>query len=233
MRLQRLLDLADAPDAASFERQLVEIGQEMDFGVVTGLAVAKLPDGMVNAVRIGNTPAAFQAAFKDDDTSERDPVLRRVKRLSVPVIYDQALYVREDAADLWEQQAPFGYRTGIAVALHLPGARHFVLGLDREKPLPDDETRLTRLLADLQLLAVHAQEPAMRLFLQPAGGVSLTAREQQILRMTNEGMSAKRIADLLNCATGTVNFHLQSARVKLGVHTKHQAARKAMALGLL
>jgi DNA-binding CsgD family transcriptional regulator len=192
-----------------------------------------MPGAAPHVVRLGNMPPAFLDAFKDVDNSARDPVFQRLKTLSVPVIYDQSLYVRENVPELWEEQAPFGYRTGISVALHLPGQRHFLLGLDREKALPKSEIKLMRMLGDLQLLVVHAQETALRLFGKPQTDISLSPKEQLILRMTMQGKSAKVIGSEIHSAEATVNFHLQNARVKLGVTSKHQAALKAQSLGLI
>lgn len=233
MRLQRLLDLSQAADGDSFQRQLIELASEMEFGLVTGLVVTEMPGSPPQVVRLGNTPTAFLDSFKDTDDSARDPVFQRLKTLSVPVIYDQSLYVRENAADLWEEQASFGYRTGISVALHLPGHRHFLLGLDRDKPLPKSEVKLMRMLGDLQLLVVHAQETALRLYGKPQTDVTLSPKEQLILRMTMQGKSAKVIGAEIHSAEATINFHLQNARVKLGVTSKHQAVLKAQSLGLI
>lgn len=233
MRLQRLLDLSQAADGDSFQRQLIELANEMEFELVSGLVVTEIPGGPAQLVRVGNTPSTYLESFNDIDNSDRDPVLQRLKSLSVPVIYDQSLYVRESAGDLWEEQAPFGYRTGISVALHLPGQRHFVLGLDRDKPLPKSEVKLMRMLGDLQLLVVHAQETALRLFGRPLTNVTLSPKEQLILRMTMQGKSAKVIGAEIHSAEATINFHLQNARVKLGVTSKHQAVLKAQSLGLI
>lgn len=233
MRLQRLLDLSQAADSDSFQRQLIELAAEMEFGLVTGLVVTEMPGAPTQVVRLGNTPTAFLDSFKDTADSARDPVFQRLKTLSVPVIYDQSLYVRENAGDLWEEQASFGYRTGISVALHLPSHRHFLLGLDRDKALPKSEVKLMRMLGDLQLLVVHAQETALRLFGKPQTNVILSPKEQLILRMTMQGKSAKVIGAEIHSAEATINFHLQNARVKLGVTSKHQAVLKAQSLGLI
>ena len=233
MRLQRLLDLSQAADGDSFQRQLIDLANEMEFGLVSALVVTDMPNGPAQVVRLGNTPSAYLAAYKDSDSYSRDPVMQRLKTLSVPVIYDQDLYVREAAADLWEEQAPYGYRSGISVALHLPAQRHFVLGLDRENPLPKSEAKLMRMLGDLQLLVVHAQETALRLFGKPLTDVALSPKEQLILRMTMQGKSAKVIGAEIHSAEATINFHLQNARVKLGVTSKHQAVLKAQSLGLI
>ena len=233
MRLQRLLDLSQAADGDSFQRQLIDLANEMEFGLVSALVVTDMPCGPAQVVRLGNTPSAYLESYKDSDSYSRDPVMQRLKTLSVPVIYDQSLYVREAAADLWEEQAIFGYRNGISVALHLPGQRHFVLGLDRETALPKSEAKLMRMLGDLQLLVVHAQETALRLFGKPLTDVALSPKEQLILRMTMQGKSAKVIGAEIHSAEATINFHLQNARVKLGVSSKHQAVLKAQSLGLI
>jgi DNA-binding CsgD family transcriptional regulator len=141
------------------------------------------------------------------------------------------------AGDLWEEQAAYGYRTGVAMALHMSGGRHFYMGVDRSAPLPGDPEQVVRLLADLQLLAVFAQETAVRLLMpQVAGGderPALTAREREILQWTVAGKSSAVVGQILGISLSTVNFHLRAAMGKLGVATKHQAAAKANALGLL
>ena len=73
-------------------------------------------------------------------------------------------YADKGLVDMWEEQAGFGYSTGIAMALHLPEGRHFMLGVDRDQPLPGDPLELQRTVADLQLFAVMAQDVAMRIF---------------------------------------------------------------------
>lgn len=233
MRLQRLLDLSQATDGDSFQRQLIELANEMEFELVSGFVVTEMPNGPPQVVQLGNVPSGYLESYKDTGVGARDPVLQRLKTLSVPVIYDQSLYVRESAADIWEEQATYGYRTGVSVALHLPGQRHFILGLDREKALPKSEVKLMRMLGDLQLLVVHAQETALRLFGKPQTDVTLSPKEQLILRMTMQGKSAKVIGAEIHSAEATINFHLQNARVKLGVTSKHQAVLKAQSLGLI
>jgi DNA-binding CsgD family transcriptional regulator len=164
-------------------------------------------------------------------------LLQKLKRLSVPVIYDQTTYVKSGAADLWEQQARFGYHTGVAVALHLPNHVHFVLGVDRRDPLPRDDLLMTRLMGDLQLVAVHAQDAAMRLLKRDAPSASddqaLTPRELEVLKLTMEGLTAAQISDRLTISVPTVNFHTRNLREKLGAHSKHQAVLTALRRGLL
>ena len=63
--------------------------------------------------------AAFQQVFAGTGSGRRDPVMQHCRRHSVPIIWDQKTYLDRDAIDIWETQAPFGYRNGIAMALHV------------------------------------------------------------------------------------------------------------------
>ena len=170
------------------------------------------------------------------EDSRRDPVLTKLKQSSIPFVYDQRFYVENGAADLWEQQAAFGYKTGIALAIHMPGRRRFFVGLDRVAPLPSDANEVLHSLAALQLLAVHAQDAAFQVSgLQPkAKQMSrLTSRELEVLGWSMEGKSAWAVGQILAISERTVNFHVQSACRKLGVRSKHQAVVRALNQGLL
>lgn len=236
MGLQSYLDVAHAPDPGVLQRLLVNFAHEREFGLVSATLVIDRHGRRLPAEYhfVSNTPQAFLDAAHSADEGRRDPVLARLKTASMPFVYDRQLYVDADAADLWERQAAFGYHSGIAVALHLPEHRHFFFGIDREGELPPDD-QLVRLMADLQLMAVHAQEAAVRLFAPPRDTPlpRLTAREREILRWTMEGKSAWAIGQILGISEHTVNFHAKNLFRKLDVANKHQAVVKALTLGLL
>lgn len=238
MKYQDYLDIGTASDRATFESRLVRFAQSLDFPIVQAVLMVKRPSQPSLVARIGNLPRGFQEASMDEEDSRRDPVLQRLLTASLPFAYDQATYVEAGAGDLWETQAFHGFRTGISMSLHMPGGRQFLFGVDRERPLPTDDGDLMRLMADLQLLAVHAQETAARVMLPrsaygPAGAPRLTPREREVLLWTREGKSAWAIGQILSMSEHTVVFHLRNAMGKLEVSSKHSAVLKAMELGLL
>jgi len=237
VRLKDYQDVADAADLPTLESRLVRFANDLGFGIISGALVVEHGAGRVSTFHLGNTPEAFQSTFQSTDVGKRDPVMRRLKRLSAPFVYDQSMYVSEEAGDLWEMQALFGYKTGIAMALHLPGGKHFVMGVDRDQPLPGDDALVTRMMADLQLLAVHAQETAVRLLVPQSVEVQylprLTDREIEILKWTSEGKSAWAVGQILNISEHNVKYHIKRILMKLAVGSKHQAAAKAKSLGLL
>lgn len=238
MNLQRYEQVSQAADFTSFRQGLIDFAHDMDFGLIAGVLAFEHrgPGAKTEYVTISNTPAGFLEAFNDASNAKRDPVHRHVMHNAAPLIYDQKLYVGAGAGDLWEMQAPFGYRTGLAVSVHMPGYRRFLLGVDREKALPKDPLKLNRMLADLQLLAVHAQDAAARLLLSSKGvedRPKLTARQLEILRLTMEGKSAWVVGSLLGISENTVNYHMKQVFKELDVSNKPHAVLKAMELGLL
>ena len=213
---------------------MIDFANDLDFGLISGvLAVERRsPGSKTEYFSVGNTPAEFLAAQVDPENAKRDPVHRHVMSNAAPLIYDQSLYAKAKAGDLWEMQAPFGYRTGLAVSVHMPGYRRFLLGVDRHEALPSDPIKLNRMIADLQLLAVHAQDAAARL-LVPSDKPKLPARQLEILKLTMEGKSAWVVGSLLGISENTVNYHMKQLFKLLDVSTKHQAVLRAMELGLL
>lgn len=233
---QHYLDVASSRDVPTFKRRLGAFAERLDFPLFNATLVVERPAARPVIVALRNAPQAFEAAAVDPVAAARDPVVQRSKTATSPIIYDQQAYVNHAAGDLWEEQAPFGYHTGIQLPLHLSGGRHFMLGFDRPDPLPSDPDLLFRLMADLQLLAVYAQETALRLLMPNLADdqvPQLSARELEILKWTLAGKSSAVVGQLLSISLSTVNFHLRSAMAKLGVSSKHQAAARAQALGLI
>ena len=234
MKQQDYQDVRESTDRATFESRLIRFANAMDFGIVTAALAVERPGRATSFVAIGNTPHAFIEASRSMENTQRDPVRQRLKSWHVPFTYDQSLYVEEDAADLWENQAPFGYRTGIAMALHMPDGKHFLLGVDRSDPLPKEDSQLTRMIADLQLLAVYAQETAVRVLSDEVAAPDpverLSHREREVLQWTRDGKSSWAIGQILSLSPHSVNFHLRNACKKLGVSGKHMAVLKAISL---
>jgi DNA-binding CsgD family transcriptional regulator len=226
----------EARSRDEFRDEVVRFTQRLGFETVSAITVIDRGLGKSDFINIDNTPVEFTQIYMDPGLQRRDPVMQHCKRQSVPIIWDQDTYVESGVGELWEHQASYGYRTGIAMALHLPEGKHFLLGVDRESPLPDDTEELQRLVADLQLFAVHAQDSAMRLLLpaaQQPDQPKLTPRELEALRWTMEGKTAWEVGVLLGISERTVVFHVNNAMHKLGCINKQQAVLKALRLGLI
>lgn len=219
-----------------FRDEIVRFTQQLGFETVSAVTMIEHGLGRNDLVMVDNTPVNYVEPYFDASDGRRDPVLQHCKRQTVPIIWNQDTYVENGAGDLWESQAQFGYRTGIAMALHLPEGKHFMLGVDRDQALPVNRNELQRLVADLQLFAVHAQEAAMRLLVPAAlrpEQPGLTPRELEALRWTMEGKTAWEVGAVLGISERTTVLHISNAMHKLGCVNKHQAVVKAMRLGLI
>lgn len=226
----------DVRSSDELQIEVVRFAKWLGFDLVSAAVVIDRPFGDAEFYAVDNTPEAFRQAFENKENWRRDPVAQHCKRYSTPIIWDQETYLKGGLVEKWEEQAPYGYRTGIGLALHLPEGRHFVMGVDRDHPMPRDTTELTRIVADLQLFAVHAQDAAMRL-LTPAisepEAPLLTARELEALRWTMDGKTAWEVGAILGISERTAVLHVNNAMHKLGCASKHQAVIKALRLGLI
>jgi DNA-binding CsgD family transcriptional regulator len=225
-----------ARNREEFRDEVIRFTQQLGFETVSAVTMIDHGRGRYELITVDNTPTNYVEPYSDKGSGRRDPVLNHCKRQTVPIIWNQDTYVANGVGDLWEQQAQFGYRTGIAMALHLPEGKHFLLGVDRDRALPADPNELQRLVADLQLFAVHAQEAAMRLLVPPdlqPERPALTPRELEVLRWTMEGKTAWEVGALLGISERTAVLHVNNAMHKLKCVNKHQAVLKALRLGLI
>lgn len=225
---------ADSTDA--FRREVVRFANDLGFPFVSAMTVIDHSLTDTEFFTVDNTPKGYKEAFVNATSGKADPVMQHCKRGTVPILWDRKTYSTTGVSELWDEQAAYGYRTGVALAMHMPGGRHFVLGVDREQPLPDESGRLVRLVADLQLFAVHAQDAAFRLYAPERRQLEnprLTPRELEALRWTMEGKTAWEVGAILGISERTAVLHLQNAMHKLDVVNKHQAVLKALRMGLI
>lgn len=226
----------EAKTREEFRGEVVRFAQNLGFDTVAATAVIDAPSSETRFVSVHNAPDAFLDVAQDPQASRLDPVMQHVKRHSVPIIWNQGTYTRHDLGPMWEEQARFGYQTGICVALHMPDSRHFVLGVDRREALPVGAHEVSRMVADLQLFAVHAQDTAMRLLIPDvieSERPKLTPRELESLRWTMDGKTAWEVGGILGISERTAVLHINNAMHKLDSTNKHQAVLKALRLGLI
>ena len=226
----------EARDRQEFRDEVVRFAKGLGFETVAAVTVVDHTVGNAEFVAIDNAPDAYRDTLEDPSSGQLDPVMQHCKRQSVPIIWDQNTYVSAGQGAKWEMQARFGLRTGVCLALHMPEGRHFMLGVDRDQALPKDRTEVTRIVADLQLFAVHAQDTAMRVLvperLQPERP-KLSPRELDALRWTMDGKTGWEVGSIMGISERTAVLHISTGMHKLGCNNKHQAVLKALRLGLI
>lgn len=235
MLQERYLSVTQAQTPIEFRKEIIKFGQSLGFQTVSGMTVIDHSLTHTDFYCVDNTPSGYAESFSNVSLGRADPVMQHCKYSSIPLIWDQEIYINNNCASIWEEQANYGLRNGIALALHLPNNTHFFIGVDRDKPICEKPHNIVRMVADLQLFAVHAQESALRLFAPRLNvdNVSLTPREIEALRWTMDGNTAWQIGQILNISERTAVFHLQNAMRKLKCQSKYQAVMKAIRIGLL
>jgi LuxR family transcriptional regulator, maltose regulon positive regulatory protein len=89
--------------------------------------------------------------------------------------------------------------------------------------------RALRLVASLLAEAIGSAPPAG----EPPGLASRSPRVMPVLRYLPTHMSAPEIAAELYLSANTVKTHLRHLYRKLGAHSRHEAVKRARAIGLL
>lgn len=230
------LSVMQARSQEEFRSEIVRFSHDLGFDTVSAITVIDHPLRSPEFLTVHNAPEAYCDAMDASDNQRRDPVMQHCKQHSVPIIWNQDTYTSSGTADIWEEQAKFGFRNGVCLALHMPEGRHFVLGVDRAQAMPKDPSELTRMVADLQLFAVHAQDAALRILVPIASQPErphLTPRELECLRWTMDGKTAWEVGELLGITERTAVLHLNNGMHKLDCTNKHQAVLKALRLGLI
>jgi hypothetical protein len=166
---QLLASVGEAHDLDTLTIRVVKAAHELGFALVSGVLIqGRLgsPTAMVQS--FGNPPEAYLESSKSLDEGLRDPVLGQLLSRPGFANYDQVTYVRSGVADLWDIQAAYGYKCGVAVSHHAPShGEAFLLGVDGPDRFPTEGAGALRIRAALQLLALQAQQ-AMDRIARPA-----------------------------------------------------------------
>ena len=109
-----------AQDREAFLREIVSFTKRLGFDTIGATVVLDQVGAEPRFVWVDNAPLAYRHIADDFKRGRIDPVSQHCKRASVPIVWDQKTYTSAGLGPLWEEQAPFGYCTGIALALHLP-----------------------------------------------------------------------------------------------------------------
>lgn len=222
---------------------MTKLAESLGFPLCNLSTVVDRPDGGPSALdgfRIA--PSEAQEMIDDPDDILRDPCLKHMRTSYRPYTYDRQFYADAGCADLWEKQAPYGYKNGVVSVLHLGDGRHLVLGLDRPEPLPSTTEELIWKMADVQLAALFLQDKAFSLYSpapetpsQPGSRAPavLSDRQREVLQWASVGKTAWETGRILSISESAVNKILSRAAKTLDCNSKAQAIARAFAQGVL
>jgi DNA-binding NarL/FixJ family response regulator len=181
-----------------------------------GLVAEELVDSGFEVVQAHDGASGFAAIL----THEPDLVLCDV---SMPVMSGFEVLERLTSLAPRFSRMPFVFLTALVDREHQLKGRK--LGADDYVTKPIDFEILVSIIR-ARLAGVARMEVWPR-------NVSLSDREVEVLTWSARGKTSGEIASIIGVAKRTVDFHAESARNKLGVATRIEAAVKAAAGGII
>lgn len=217
---QQVIDVGLSPDAQTLQDRLAAATAALGFGLSGGTHIrGRLESGRAQVNAIFNTPPEFIEASRSAELGMADPFLNAMLASPGVHVYDEAYYRKAGADGLWDLISAYGYRHGLAVAIHEPAhAEMFTFGVDGPDALPAGASARLELQVNVQLLAMHAHEAAKRLWTLPpeVDLNAVTAEEVGALKWARDGVCVWVTGDkLVYSNPGLVAAQGRAAR-KLG-----------------
>lgn len=233
---RQCLEVLHARTVKDFVRISAEFGQSMGFHTMAAMVVTDHSPYLSEFQLVTNAPSDWMPTFEDADSARLDPVAQHCKQSSSPIVWDLSTYVDAGRTDFWDQQAAFGYKSGIGIGIHLPRGRHFAFGLDSDERSCVSKKARLGLTLDFLRFASYAQAAAFDHCIPYARGCGenlLATGELDALRRSLDGLSDWEVGNAMSISETEVLLRLRRAMTKLGCATKYEAALRAIRLGLV
>jgi len=183
-----------------------------------------------------NVPAAWEAHYSRKQYYDHDPIMLHALYNVMPerwsaIVHREGLTAKQQRIVSDAEDA--GLRNGMIVPVHGPGGEFAALSLSHSET---GQSAATNVIADEAVVLMFALRfhSVVRKLREPdmaGASVDLTNREIDVLFWTAEGKSTWDISQILDISEATVNFHINSAKRKLGVFSKPHAVAKMYTLG--
>ena len=223
--------LRDLTSQLSFARSSDDIGRALmtlakRFGMTTGLIVdtTKLFSRIDPAIVYSSTDRVAIAMFDAKRPFWDHPFLVRARIADSPVV--MSVVRAESVADgdeQWWEGLPVHMRNtdGLIVPVHDGGALAWYAGYAGREP------DLSQRAQSVMSAATQAGYSRFRDLLDNTTSKSpLTPRESECLHWVSSGKTDSEVGTILAISPRTVRFHINNAKIKLGVTTRIQAVAK-------
>ena len=234
---RKFLDVLHAASVKDFSRQLVDFAQGLGFETVGIAVITEHSPSLFEFQSISNTPEGYRKAFEHGPSGRLDAVNQHCKVSSTPIVWNRQTYASPAQRELWEFQADFGYRSGIACALHLGRGRHYMFGANWSHARSEQVANYRTIFEDFLIFGAHSQAAAFDLS-TPTPPCSqdfrrLSKSELEALRWTVDGLTNWEIGRKMALSSYDVALRLHRAMKKLDCGTKYEAVLKGIKLGLI
>lgn len=187
-------------------------------------------------VVINGYPDAWLGRYWEQAYSFTDPVVAFCSQHTVPILWHDLIMDKTSiSAQVMNEAADFGLKTGISMPIHSPQGEMGILSFTLNNHGVGHRGTAQQALPYVQLLAGYLHEAVRRVLAlaDPDSREALTTREQECLRWAADGKTSWEISQLLRISERTVNFHLNNSMIKMDVCNRQHAIARAILHGLI
>jgi LuxR family transcriptional regulator, quorum-sensing system regulator SolR len=214
-------------------QRFVSVARQLGFEFCAYGTRLPLPVTKPRVVTFSNFPLEWRRLYVERDYFNIDPTVQLGLRSAITMLWSDELFAA--VPHLWEEAQSFGLRHGWCRSSFDSHGVGGLLTLARSaEPISEQELRDKSMSMDWLTHAAHAAMTKCLMHrLIPECSAKLSSQELTVLRWTAEGYCSREIAQLMNIAERTVNFHATNATAKLNASNKTAAVMRAAVLGLL
>jgi LuxR family quorum sensing-dependent transcriptional regulator len=187
-------------------------------------------------VLMHNWPHGWYDRYITGDYVQVDPVVRKLRTTTSPVIWSEAPYdpaVDKSAHAVMTEARELSLNDGLAIPLHTPSGDQAVVSFGGGNFQRGDADHKA-----LHLVALYAYSKAATLRTNGAAAKAgknprLSPRETEIVQWVAAGLSSSDISERLHISYNTVETHVANACRKLDSACRTQAVAEAIRAGLI
>lgn len=238
-----LSDLETLTTEQALKRKFDQTFSNFGFNAFTYLGFKMEPADVKRApsdiIFLSNVRPAWVDHYIEEELGEDDLLIKDCVTSRLPIRWDENYRANSRSpreARIFTEALDFGIRHGMTVPVHGPGGEMGIMSLYSDQCAKSFLNTVDEFQYDMHMLSFYFHDAVQRARTrveQIPKPIPLTERELEILQWTAIGKTAWEIGSILNISERTVNFHLQNAMGKFGVHNKTHAAAKAMSAGLI
>lgn len=214
-----------------FHSEVKKLGFD-HYACVSCVNFGSLPEG---AVFLADYPEDWTNHYIANDLEKYDRVLEVSTQRHMPFNWEDPILmngIKEDQMEVQNDAADAGLLYGVTVPIHVvgafPGAVNVVGATADIDPAAEHAVHLMGVYLHDAALRVSRNDQSAKSFL-----IKLTEREKECLKWASCGKTDWEIGNILSIAERTAHSHIESAKKKLGVHTRIQAIIKAFLTNLI
>lgn len=184
---------------------------------------------------VTNFSPAWRQRYEQQGYLQLDPALVHARNSLCPLVWCDAMYATEEQRHFQQEARAHGLAEGVTFPVHSRNGDFALLSLSLSRSNDGAREHVRAMLKWGALLAALTHEAMARVVTSnsAAKAPKLTRREAEVLQWISVGKSNWEIARLVDISEHGVSHHVRNILLKFDVTSRHQAAAKAVALGLL